>query len=327
MQAFAVLMVAVCLLVLPGVLSAQGNSDNAFQRVKAVQERNTAKLMAKEGVVGTAIGINGQGRYTILMLLDRAGLGSIPLELEGVPVQPVVTGKIYALPKGGKHGSDPKTTSWWPRPVPIGVSTGNKGECSAGTIGCRLVGGYALSCNHVYALEGTAGIGSTIVQPGLYDTKCTYNSVNDLGTLSSFVPITFATTANNVVDAAAANVGTKVGQGTPSDGYGIPKSVPVVATLNMQVQKYGRSSKLTSGQVSGVNATILVQYNSGVAQFINQIMIGPGGFSRAGDSGSLIVTKTLDPVGLLFAGGSGATFANPIGAVLTALGSMMIDGQ
>ena len=327
-QAFAAMMVAVCLLMLSGLLSAQGNSDNAFERVKEVQERHTQKLMAQQGVVGTAVGLNDRGRHAILVLLENPGVGGIPQELEGVPVHPVVTGKIEALKPGNKppaSGVDP--TVRFKRPVPIGVSTGNAGECSAGTIGCRLVGGYALSNNHVYALEGDAAIGSTIVQPGMYDTKCTYDSANNLGTLSKTVRIEFTDTASNEVDAAVASVGDDVGKGTPSDGYGIPKRQTVVATVNVQVQKYGRTSKLTSGRVRGLNAIIFVQYDSGVARFINQIMIGGGGFSKAGDSGSLIVTQdNCNPVGLLFAGGSGATFANPIDAVLTAV-KMTIDGQ
>ena len=209
----------------------------------------------------------------------------------------------------------------------IGVSTGNAGECSAGTIGCRLTGGYALSNNHVFALEGNAEIGSVILQPGLYDTKCIDNSANNLGTLYMAVPITFSDTASNEVDAAVAVVGNDVRQDTPPGGYGTPKSAPVNASLNMQVQKYGRTTKLTTGRVRGLNATILVQYDSGVARFVKQIMIGGGGFSGAGDSGSLIVTQaTCNPVGILFAGGSGATFANPIMSVLQAT-DMAIDGQ
>jgi len=328
-HAFTVLMVAVCLLMLSGLLSAQGNSDNAFERVKEVQERHTQKLMAQQGVVGTAVGLSDRGGHAILVLLENPGLGGIPQELEGVPVHPVVTGKIEALKPGGKppaKGVDP--TVRFDRPVPIGVSTGNAGECSAGTIGCRLVGGYALSNNHVYAREGDAAIGSTIVQPGLYDTKCTYDSANNLGTLSTIVDIEFTDTASNEVDAAVASVGDHVDKGTPSDGYGIPKSQTASATLGMKVQKYGRTSRLTSGQVRGLNATIFVQYDPGVARFVNQIMIGGGGFSRAGDSGSLVVTQAdHNPVGLLFAGGSGATFANPIDTVLAKVGDMTIDGE
>lgn len=71
--------------------------------------------------------------------------------------------------------------------------------------------------------------------------------------------------------------------------------------------------------------------HSGVARFVDQILIGGGGFSAGGDSGSLIVlnakgANARQPVGLLFAGGSGFTVANPIDAVLDRFG-VTIDGQ
>ena len=76
----------------------------------------------------------------------------------------------------------------------------------------------------------------------------------------------------------------------------------------------------------GINATINVNYgeDSGVARFVNQIIIRPGRFSAGGDSGSLIVVNgdgdDRKPVGLLFAGSPSITVANPIGPVLTRFG-------
>ena len=145
--------VTICMLVVSGVVSAQGNSDEAFKHVKEVQERHTEKLMAKEGVAGTAIGA-GQGAQPVMMvLLEHGGVPDLPGDLEGVPVRPLVTGKIYALPKGGTPdaGSTLSPTQRWPRPVPIGVSTGNL-AVTAGTIACRVTDGtsvYALNNNHV----------------------------------------------------------------------------------------------------------------------------------------------------------------------------------
>jgi len=95
-----VLLVAVAvfgLLALSGILLAQGRSDWAFERVKEVQERHTKNLMAKPGVVGTAIGLNDNGRHVVMILLEKPGVPGIPNELEGVPVRQVVTGKFYAL--------------------------------------------------------------------------------------------------------------------------------------------------------------------------------------------------------------------------------------
>jgi hypothetical protein len=326
-QTLVVTVVIAFLLVFSGITSAQGNSGNAFDRVKEVQERHTDELMANAGVAGTAVGLNDRGRNAVLVLLERPGIGGIPRDLEGVPVHPVVTGRIEALKAPGKPAPSFDPTKWCERPVFIGVSTGNVGECSAGTIGCRLTRGYALSNNHVFALEGKADLGSIILQPGLYDTRCACDSVNYLGTLHYAVPIIFSDTASNEVDAAVAIVGDNVRRDTPPGGYGIPKSAPVSASLDMQVRKYGRTTKLTAGRIRGLNATIRVQYDAGVARFVHQIMIGRGNFSAAGDSGSLVVTlDTCNPVGLLFAGGSGATFANPIARVLEETG-MSIDGE
>jgi len=323
---------AVCLLVLSGVLSAQGNSDNAFERVKEVQERHTEAMMARQGVVGTGVGLNDQGRHAVVVLLESPGVGGIPQELEGVPVHPVVTGKIYALPKGGKPGGGtpaPSPTSKW-RPVPIGVSTGNIGECSAGTIGCKLVGGYALSNNHVYALENNAETGSQIVQPGRYDVSCATNPSDVIGTLSYFVPINFGGT--NTVDAAmAACDDALLLNSTPSGGYGTPKSETTEPVLGVAVQKYGRTTALTKGQIAGVSFTVRVGYSGGTATFTNQIMVtSRKAFIKAGDSGSLLVTDPgKKPVGLLFAGDQSGRYAwaNDIHDVLAGLGGMSIDGE
>ncbi len=326
-------MVGVCLLMLSGMLSAQGNSDNAFERVKEVQERHTNELMAKAGVVGTAVGLNDRGRTAVLVLLEEAGVGGIPQQLEGVPVHPIVTGKIYAMPKpSGAGGTTLSPTSTWPRPVPIGVSTGNEGECSSGTIGCRVHGAggtYALSNNHVYALENHAGTGSKVLQPGRYDTGCSTSAANVIGTLSNYVAINFGGT--NKVDAAIALTDTgKVGTATPPDGYGQPSKTPSAASVGMAVKKYGRTTGLTHGTVTGLNATITVGYSSGSATFTDQIIVqSRKPVIKAGDSGSLLVTESGEqPVGLLFAGDSTGKYAvaNQIANVLNAFG-VTIDGK
>ena len=96
------------LLTLSSAVMAQGRSEEAFQRVKEVQERHTLKLMAKKGVVGTAIGLNDKGKHVVLIFLEKPGVAGIPKELEGVPVKQKVTGKIYALGKPPKADKPPK---------------------------------------------------------------------------------------------------------------------------------------------------------------------------------------------------------------------------
>ena len=86
----------------------------------------------------------------------------------------------------------------------------------------------------------------------------------------------------------------------------------------------------TLGRVTGIHATIDVDYRGRQARFVGQIVISGDGFSTGGDSGSLIVTKGLlmadrRPVGLLFAGSPTSTIANPIDLVLDRFG-VTVDG-
>ncbi len=341
------LVAVACILITTGVLSAQSRGANGLDRALAAQEQHTRDLMAKPGVVGTAVGLGDDGNPAVLVLLEHGNVAGIPARVDGVKVKKLVTGKIYALPKGGKPDKPEKPGGGKPgggdkinpkkrceRPVPIGVSTGNEGECSSGTIGCRVVndsGTYALSNNHVYALENNAAPDSRVLQPGRYDAKppCTLKEADVIGNLYAYVPMDFAEDGSNVVDAAIAECTTDMlGNATPPDGYGIPGSTAVPAVIEMSVQKYGRTTGLTSGTVIGVNAYSWVTYSTGSAYFVDQIIIGGSSFSSSGDSGSLIVTNDdkCSPVGLLFAGSSTYTIANRIDLVLSELG-VTIDGK
>ncbi len=330
--------------VLSGVLHAQGNRDAAFERVKEVQEKHTSKLLAIKGVVGTAVGLDHNRLHVVKVFVERAGVSGIARKLDGVVVQTVVTGKIYARRPGRGGGGGKKKpvdpTSRFDRPVPIGVSTGHP-SITAGTIGCRVTDGtdvYALSNNHVYAAQNQANIGDSVLQPGTIDGGV--DPGDAIGTLADFETIKFDG-SDNVIDAAiAVSSDSNLGKATPSDGYGAPKSSTVSEQdlrINQKVKKYGRTTGLTKGQVYGLNATVTINYGGGKkALFVGQIIITPGSFSAGGDSGSVIViddrkgkrtgADDLKPVGLLFAGSSMITIANPIDAVLSELG-VTIDGD
>jgi hypothetical protein len=317
-----------------------GVLQDALSSVTAVQERQTDHLLAIPDVVGTAVGLTREGRPAIKVYTRSAHVTGIPASLEGVPVVVEVTGDIHSMelragrsPGGPAPLSDP--TKRFSRPVPIGVSTGNENECSAGTIAARVKKPsgqvFALSNNHVYALENTAPIGSDVLQPGRFDTSCAINPGDVIGTLTDFKPIVFTTSARNKIDAAIAETSTaNLKNKTPADGYGTPFSAIVSASVGQDVQKFGRTTKLTHGEVSGVNATILVGYGSGTARFVKQIVVSsPGAFIQPGDSGSLLVgDPDRHPVGLLYAGNGPGTraIANRIDLVLNNFG-VTIDGQ
>jgi hypothetical protein len=325
------------------------DKDNPqIQAVMAIQDHYSPALLSLPDVVGTATGIDDKGKPAVLVFTKGTGVSGIPTTLDGTPVVVKVTGAFHAMKRGGGSGSKGgfSTTAILTPPVPIGVSTGNENECSAGTIGARVTDGtgnyYALSNNHVYALENDAANYSSnrVLQPGLYDTQCFANG-NIIGELSYYIPIDFSG-ASNIVDAALAEVyrdssgALMVDKTTPPNGYGIPKSATVSPAVGTSVEKYGRTSQLTVGTITAINATVLIGYSSGTATFTGQIIVQSGKpFIKAGDSGSLLVTSSgLNPVGLMFAGDSSGKYAiaNNINQVLTRLSgltgtTLRIDGN
>ncbi len=230
------------------------------------------------------------------------------------------------------------------RPIQLGTSGGNikdrsKAFCCSGTLGSLVTKAgvqYILSNNHVLARTNKGSVGDDIIQPGLIDQNpvCFQDANDAVADLSSWEPILFTKGTTNVVDAAIAQVrdGTVTTDGSILD-IGTISATPAAAEINKSVIKSGRTTGLTTGIVAAVNVTIDVKYGSvcgggrGTARFTNQIRITPGSFSAGGDSGSLIVEDVdanARPVGLLFAGGSNDTFANPIQSVLTAFGVTMV---
>lgn len=307
-------------------------------------------------IVGAGLGLTNTGVPAVVILVNKADVGNNFRDIDGVPVIIKVTGAIFALGKPCDNDSfcpgsqiccagackqscdsegeiDPTTR--FSRPVPIGVSTGHP-LITAGTIGCRVTDGtnvWALSNNHVYADENLALLGDSVIQPGTFDGGI--SPTDHIGTLFDFEPIVFSTSASNVMDAAIALSFTSlVGNSTPSDGYGTPRSTTVSPSLNLRVKKYGRTTSQTSGRITITNFTVNVNYSTGVARFVNQFVVEPGGVSAPGDSGSLFVVDgkgrnrgdDREPVGLLFAGNAFMTVASPINVVLDRFG-VTVDGD
>ena len=310
------------------------------------QERHTNALLQEPGVLGTAAGWNAAGEPVIKVYMSTSASSSgLPQSLDGIPLVVENIGQVFALnldcaSRGdcdtAQASSDPEPgpREYQPRPVPIGVSSGHY-NVTAGTLACRVSNGchsYALSNAHVFADENNGMVGDNILQPGDFDGGI--NPDDSIGTLYDSVPLDFSETGTNVVDAAIAAVSpADVGSATPSDGYGMPKASILAASVDLNVMKYGRTSRLTYGYVDAVNATVLVTYDSGDALFVGQIIVkrtGGGDFSRPGDSGALLVASggadERRPVGLIFASGSEISVANPIADVLTLL-DVDIDGE
>ena len=312
-------------------LDAAPVAVRATPDIIAVQNRHTPELMRRDGIIGTGVRVSAAGESIVVYAVtpSHAAAARVPARLDGYAVDVVVTGRIDAV-----RATNPQLKA---RPAPSGFSVGHP-DITAGTIGAKVKDGagnvYILSNNHVLANSNAASIGDATLQPGPYDGG---TSADQIGTLADFETIVMGG-ASNTMDAAIALVnGADLTGSTPADAYGAPgTTVYSSGLLNKGVQKFGRTTGHTTGTVTETNVTVSVCYVprgmfscAEAATFTGQIGISPGDFSAGGDSGSLIVTNDTNKslVGLLFAGSSTRTLANPIGPVLQRFGvSIDTDG-
>jgi len=282
----------------------------------------------------------------------------LPRQIGGVRVDVQEVGLFKALPAERRSTENPRTWRW--RPAPAGVSIGHY-RITAGTLGYLVYDAKTgepliLSNNHVLANENRAEKGDPILQPGPYDGGRVDRDT--IGYLERFVPIRFPWESEcplskavvgllnfisealgrktrfqavvqvaNTVDAAVAKpisedaVTRKILEG-PDEIVDHAEEYEV----GTKVCKSGRTTGVTCGVVSAVNAYVNVGYSGGTAIFRDQLIIRPENpgetICLGGDSGSLVYTREA-PVayGLLFAGSENGTLlvANKISNVVREL--------
>ena len=106
---------------------------DSVEAAMAAQAQVTAEWINRPGVVGTAVARGPSGQAVVKVYVTAFGTAALPQSVAGVPVNVEVTAPFvsYADPPPGMaqaeedKGIDPK--AGFPRPVPIGVSTGHPG--------------------------------------------------------------------------------------------------------------------------------------------------------------------------------------------------------
>lgn len=232
-------------------------------------------------------------------------------------------------------------------PIKLGTTGGNAGDsqtngnkitCCGGTLGALVQRDgtfFILSANHVLAKSNAAKVGDAITQPGLDQNNCSAGAT--VANLSQFadlqtsnVDAAMATIVPGQVDTSGSILA--LGAAGSSSIAAAPPSA-TLATLatvmasNEGVAKVGSNTGQTCSTVTSIATSVKVDYSqtcggstSFTTIFNNQVIIQGGSFSATGDSGSLVVTTdTGRPVGLLFAGNTTSSSANPIQDVLAAL--------
>lgn len=327
-----------------------------MDEVRARLRDHSNKLRGRANVVATGAGYKIQdGKQTNELSLVCSVARKLPLEalkasdrvppeIDGVPTDVIETGVIRAL----------VTRTERQRPAPGGVSIGHR-DITAGTLGCLVKKNgqvMILSNNHVLANSNDALVGDPILQPGPIDGgKLPADLIAEL---DQFVPINFGDppppsnckfasgmiallnagcrvigsrtrysihriqASDNLVDAAiarplkATDVSQELLEIGRIEGHGRGE-------LGMQLQKSGRTTGFTRGEITQVAVTVKVSYGTGrEAVFTDQLMAGA--MSQGGDSGSGVLDGDKRLVGLLFAGSDNSTIINRIEHVFSALG-------
>ncbi len=305
----------------PDVERAQEIQDSA--RAAEAQARHERALLARDNVVGvaTSLKVTGgvpTGQWSVTVLVERklpeaelAPEATVPDAVDGVPTDVVEVGPIVALVFNARV-----------RPALPGYSVGHH-NITAGTFGCLVrdlrVGQDAhliLSNNHVLAHTNVGAPGDLILQPGPFDGGVFPGDA--VATLDRFEPIVFGAAGYNVVDAAVARPTFTRNVTAAIIGLVIPRGVGQ-ASVGAAVVKVGRTTQITTGRVLATNATVAVNYGTpGVAMYRHQIITTA--MSAGGDSGSLLMDRDLNAIGLLFAGSPVITIHNHIADIETALG-------
>ena len=294
-----------------------------FAKIQEVRENSEKSILGLANVVGIGIGykeVRGEASTETcisvyvqkkIAVKDLESCDQVPKALGDVKTDVVEVGLIETQAFTSRV-----------RPVKPGYSIGHY-RVTAGTFGCLVreicppCRVFILSNNHVLANSNAAKIGDPILQPGTHDGGSLPGDV--IARLSRFQRIRFNDSKNfNLVDAAIARPRGRRNVVASIAGLGIPKGT-IEATLGMAVIKSGRTTETTVGKVTGVDATIAVNFGSpGVAYFRDQILTT--NMSQGGDSGSLLLSgQTNEATGLLFAGSSSITVHNNISNVLMAL--------
>ncbi len=325
----------------------------SVKAVMALQSAVTPDLMKWPDVLGSAVGLDDAGQPALVVFVNRDGASradvfrALPPALRGIPVRTELSDAFRAFAgKPGGGGGGVSHRAGQELPIQLGTSGGwsydlANGYCCGGTLGSLIqVNGVQFILSNYHVLEAdivgggnnlVAATGNPVIQPGLIDVGCNANNAQAVGTL-----VKINSLPNSNVDASIAQITEGM---VRSDGavleIGPLSAQTVAASLSQAVKKSGRTTGLTRSKVTGLNATLRVTYENECAgataftkTFTGQIVISNSGskFLNSGDSGSLLVEDVSTrprAAGLLYAGSSTSAIANPIGEVLSHIGSML----
>jgi hypothetical protein len=295
-------------------------SENAGRGKLLAEARKTLERellpLAGSGFVGiTHSEVEGE---VIVFVENEQAEERVPRSFEGYTVRTEVTGKIQTLsaPVVEPMAEVSEERKEAVRPLVGGISSSayipNSQYVYAGTLGMVTYDNKILSNAHVIAMNPQTGgflnIGNAILQPGSLDGG---ESNDRVGELEAYIPIDFDSDAENYADAAIGSIDGGI-EASPGEQFDEEGDYWIEGWTEVSqediVRKSGRTTGVTTGEVTHTNVSVVIQYGSKSAYFVDQILVEQENwsFTKPGDSGSA-VDKDGEFVGLLFAGS--ASFA------------------
>ncbi|HVH98267.1 MAG TPA: hypothetical protein VM869_06145 [Enhygromyxa sp.] len=218
----------------------------------------------------------------------------------------------------------------WDADARAGLLTSER--ITVGTLGMVLAhddGALLLSNNHVLAGQNRGCIGDRIAQPG----GVQIGEAEVVARLERFVPLQVSPIGArpglgviwNQVDAAVARLRASVDwRASFLDVHALPSPSRYAGpVLGERVFKVGRTTGLRWGVITSVGVRVgPIPYAIGGCWFRGSFMIeGEGGrpFSDGGDSGAIVVRRSGEVIGMIYAGNGAETLACPISDVLAAI--------
>ncbi len=329
-----------------------------MERHYRVLDKVQSRILRMPNVIGVGVGYKQVGltrteKPAIIVFVEKklpaAELSrseKLPGKINGLETDVIEIGRVRLLERDMKM-----------RPALPGSSIGHY-KISAGTFGVVVKDKKSgekliLSNNHILAnasngSDKRANLGDAILQPGPYDGG---RQSDKIAELVRFVPlIRTAQPSDCPVAAEVANIGNwfiklirpayemrfyKYSSTTNIVDCAVAKPVNAkligedivelgavsgvgVAQENMWVQKSGRTTGVTSGQVTAMGVTLKVSLSDEESGWFSDQVVADL-FCQPGDSGSLIIDKENKAVGLLFAGSNSHCIFNRIQNVINLL--------
>lgn len=299
------------------------------ERLRLIQSRHEAALLGLPGVHGMGTCLDAALKWPVFVVVVGEGgpLPPVPATIEGVPVR-VERRPPLRLHNGAPGCAAPCHANLQPPPVRMGNSGGWElgGACTLGFKACDLGTGRMVfvTNSHCNTFPGTCQqpeLGNLGWRhPGPQDDPA--GSGYDIGDISGHAAPSCGSN-NNLTDA------TKVDSPSTLTSIAVRDvdylyAAPGDPLPGDPVQKSGRTTGLTTGEIDCVNFTVDVPEGAfccGALTMKQQIRWQGDDANDFGDSGSALLSTGAEPrvLGLHWAGDGEVGYANHVDNVLAAL--------